>query len=245
MGYSRSEDILENILGADNALESSKSRIETTLFKILGQNVNLEEPQSRIEELFKILANDEEFIDLSDPPASRVEAILHNILGSEHELEAPKSRIEKLLMELAENRSALVSITVVLPDIEYTKGDTINYSEAVVTATFESGKTAIISPGLIVWSPENNTVLNSAGSQTVTASYTVKDTTKTWTGSITVLYPVTKIEVTKTPDKVEYEDGETIDFTGIEVTAYREDNSVWGLVPFAELEFPVTVASKE
>lgn len=245
MGYSRSEDILENILGSDNTLQEPKSRLETQLLKILGQNVELEESHSRIEELFETIALNKDFIDLYDPPSSRVEAILHNILGSEHELEEPKSRFEELLLRLAENFSDLVSITVELPDVEYIKGDSINYDGAIVTATFENGKTIIISPGLITWTPDNNTVLNDAGTQTVSASYTVKDITKTWTGTIIVQYPINKIEVTTPPTKLEYEDGDNIDFTGIEVTAYREDNSVWGIVPFEELEFPVTVASKE
>lgn len=245
MGYSRSEDILENVLGSDNTLSESQSRLETLLFKILGEDANLEESHSRIEDLFETLALDKDFVDLMDPPASRVETILHNILGSEHELEEPKSRFEELLLRLAENFSALVSITVELPDVEYIKGDTIKYDDAIVTATFESGKTVIISSGLITWTPDNNTVLNNAGTQNVTASYTVRDNTKTWSGSITVQYPITKIDVTTPPTKLEYNDGDSIDFTGIVVTAYREDNSVWGVVPFDELEFPVTVASKE
>lgn len=55
---------------------------------------------------------------------------------------------------------------------------------------------------------------------------------------------IASIEVTKSPNKVEYNDGDTIDFTGIEVTAYKEDNSVFGVIPFEELIFPVTVASE-
>ena len=64
-------------------------------------------------------------------------------------------------------------------------------------------------------------------------------------GHITVAGGPTRIEVTTPPTKTEYNDGDIIDFTGIEVTAYREDDSVYGIVPFDELEFPVTIASKE
>lgn len=57
------------------------------------------------------------------------------------------------------------------------------------------------------------------------------------------------IAVTVLPLKTEYLDGETLDFTGIEVTIFRPDGTVYtdsnypdGVIPFAELTFPVTVA---
>jgi hypothetical protein len=58
------------------------------------------------------------------------------------------------------------------------------------------------------------------------------------------------ILITTPPTKTEYEEGETLDFTGIEVTIYKKDDSVWtdtthpqGKALFSELEFPVTVAT--
>lgn len=56
--------------------------------------------------------------------------------------------------------------------------------------------------------------------------------------------PVSSIEVTTPPSKTIYNDGETIDFTGIEVAAYKDDGSLLGYIPFSQLEFPVTIAHK-
>ena len=50
------------------------------------------------------------------------------------------------------------------------------------------------------------------------------------------------IRVITPPTKTTYEDGETIDFTGIEVKAYTEDGEEVESIPFEELIFPVTVA---
>ena len=57
------------------------------------------------------------------------------------------------------------------------------------------------------------------------------------------------IIVTTPPTVTTYQDGDTIDFTGIVVTAYTLDGEVWedsshpgGVIPVSELEFPVTTA---
>lgn len=57
------------------------------------------------------------------------------------------------------------------------------------------------------------------------------------------------ISITKLPNKLTYKDGETISFSGIEVTAYTEDGNVWtnskypnGIIPMSELIFPVKIA---
>lgn len=164
---------------------------------------------------------------------------------NEYDLESPKSRIEVLLQKLLSDKGSLISIKVQLSKNSYEKNESINFDDAIITARFDSGKILNISPKLINWSPLNNTILDTPGTKEIIASYTLKNITKTWRGKITILYPINRIQVTKKPDKIIYEDGESIDFTGIEVTAYREDNSVWGVIPFEELEFPVTIASKE
>ena len=53
----------------------------------------------------------------------------------------------------------------------YYKGDALNLSGAVVTATFNSGRTAVVTSSA-TFSPENGSTLSSFGAQTVTASYT-------------------------------------------------------------------------
>lgn len=67
----------------------------------------------------------------------------------------------------------------------YYKGDALNLSGAVVTATFNSGRTAVVTSSA-TFSPANGSTLSSFGAQTVTASYTENGITKTATTSVTV-----------------------------------------------------------
>lgn len=48
------------------------------------------------------------------------------------------------------------------------------------------------------------------------------------------------IRITQNPTKMDYTDGETMDYTGIVVHAYNSDGIDMGAVPFNELVFPVT-----
>lgn len=59
----------------------------------------------------------------------------------------------------------------------------------------------------------------------------------------------TKIKIVRFPNKTKYLNGETIDYTGIVVMAFSEDDKVWknekypdGVIPFEELIFPVEIA---
>lgn len=59
------------------------------------------------------------------------------------------------------------------------------------------------------------------------------------------------ITITSEPTKLVYNDGETIDFTGLVVVAYNDDGTVWddkyegGVIPLEKLTFPVTTAHFE
>ena len=55
-------------------------------------------------------------------------------------------------------------------------------------------------------------------------------------GNIEVNGLPSRIEVTTMPRKTEYVRLEVLDLTGIVVTAYNEDGSVWGIVPLEEIE---------
>ena len=80
----------------------------------------------------------------------------------------------------------LSSISVSAPTKTiYYKGDALNLSGAVVTATFNSGRTAVVTSSA-TFSPANGSILSSFGTQTVTASYTENDVTKSVTTSVTV-----------------------------------------------------------
>lgn len=63
-------------------------------------------------------------------------------------------------------------------------------------------------------------------------------------GSLVQSKQPSKIAVTKAPNNINYHTGENLSFDGIEVTAYYEDDSVYGVIPFNELVFPVTQAPR-
>lgn len=80
----------------------------------------------------------------------------------------------------------LSSISVSAPTkTTYYKGDALDLSGAVVTATFNSGRTEVVTSSA-TFSPANGNTLSSFGAQTVTASYTENDVTKSATTSVTV-----------------------------------------------------------
>ena len=80
----------------------------------------------------------------------------------------------------------LSSISVSAPTKTiYYKGDALDLSGAVVTATFNSGRTEVVTSSA-TFSPANGSTLSSFGAQTVTASYTENGITKTATTSVTV-----------------------------------------------------------
>lgn len=72
------------------------------------------------------------------------------------------------------------------------------------------------------------------------------------TGELVDTVLPSSIEVTTPPTNTDYIDGETIDYSGIVVTAYLASGEVWedenhpgGVIPFNELIFPVTVADAD
>lgn len=80
----------------------------------------------------------------------------------------------------------LSSISVSAPTkTTYYKGDTLNLSGAVVTATFNSGKTEVVTSSA-TFSPANGSILSAFGAQNVTASYTENGVSKTASTSVTV-----------------------------------------------------------
>lgn len=67
----------------------------------------------------------------------------------------------------------------------YYKGDALNLSGAVVTATFNSGRTEVVTSSA-TFSPANGSILSSFGTQTITATYTENSVSKTASTSVTV-----------------------------------------------------------
>lgn len=119
---------------------------------------------------------------------------------------------------------ALDSIAVTTPPIKtaYQTGETLDLTGIVVTATYSDGYTANVTSDC-TFAPANGTVL-SQGDTSVTVTYTEGGTTKTTTVAIGVK-ELTSISVTHLPTKTSYHAGETLDLTGIVVSATYDDTS--------------------
>jgi len=121
----------------------------------------------------------------------------------------------------------LTSIAVTTPPdkITYTTGETLDLTGLVVTAAYSDGSTHTVTG--YDTSPAEGTTLDTAGTVTVTVSYTEDGVTETDTFDVTVHEPVvlTSIAVTTLPDKVTQRMGRPLDFTGLVVTATYSDGS--------------------
>lgn len=93
---SRNEAILQNILGANNALEPAHSRVEAILLSILNDTPYTDPPLSRIEALLLAIKNKTAY---TGAVVSRNEKILYAKLTGGEYPDPPLSRIEELLIE--------------------------------------------------------------------------------------------------------------------------------------------------
>ena len=117
------------------------------------------------------------------------------------------------------------------PDkVEYNVGDAFSLSGLEVTATYSDESKEVVTN--YTTSLENGYVftLNDVGTKKVTVSYNYgEDQTKTASFSIRVsrIYEkiLSSIAITALPTKVEYEEGEDLDLTGLQVTATFENNA--------------------
>ena len=116
-----------------------------------------------------------------------------------------------------------IAVTTAPTKNVYNVGDTFSADGLVVTATYSDGSTAVVTP-TSVSAPDMTT----AGTKTVTVTYTEGDVTRTATFDITVnevisdTATVTGIAVTGA--KTEFNLGEALDTTGLVVTATYNDN---------------------
>jgi len=100
----------------------------------------------------------------------------------------------------------------------YFQGETIDLTGMVVTATYSDSSSKAVTD--YTTDPINDAVLNTVGVQTVTVSYTEDGVTKTTSFTILVnAIELEKIEVITNPTKAVYFAGETLDLTGMVVTA--------------------------
>lgn len=90
-----------------------------------------------------------------------------------------------------------------------------------------------------------------AGTYTVPVSWRCPYTGRTFTDTFQLIEQDMYILITTPPTKLVYNDGDTIDFTGMVVTCYNADDTPWtdggtypnGVIPHSDLTFPVTIAS--
>ena len=93
---SRAEEILENILGADNELQDPLSNVEEILLSILNDTPYTKEPETLIEEMLLAI---KEGTEMDAIAKNRVEEILLAIIHGEEYTKLPLSRFEELLIE--------------------------------------------------------------------------------------------------------------------------------------------------
>ena len=93
-----------------------------------------------------------------------------------------------------------ITVTRVLSSIAFTAqptatsyayGAALDMTGAVLTATFNSGATEVVTP---TYSPAEGTALTTSGTNTIAASYTENGVTKTATTTVDVAYPIYGVE---------------------------------------------------
>ena len=112
-----------------------------------------------------------------------------------------------------------IAVTTQPTKTTYGIGETFDPTGMIITATWSDSSTSTVTG--YTYSP--NTALG-ANDDTITISYTVGETTKTTTQSISVL-SLSSIAITTAPTKTKYVVGETFDTTGMIVTATWNDNT--------------------
>ena len=112
-----------------------------------------------------------------------------------------------------------VAVSTLPTKLSYFVGDTLDTSGLVLTETYNNGKTVAVTDGYTC----TPTVLETAGTQTVTVTYGEHSCTFD-----VVVTPVvaTEIIVSKTPDKVTYYTGDTLDLSGLELTVSYNNGDV-------------------
>jgi|GEM_PF-1163003 len=115
-----------------------------------------------------------------------------------------------------------ISITTQPSKTSYATGEAFNTTGLVVTASYNNGTSGAVTG--YTTSPANGATLSTAGTQTITVTYSGKTTTFT----VTVTAPsvtLSSIAVTTQPTKTSYTVGDTLDTTGLVVTASYSNSS--------------------
>lgn len=124
---------------------------------------------------------------------------------------------------------ALESIEVTqMPDKQlYRNGETLDYRGIIVIANYTNGTTKDVT-AQCVFNPANGSTVSIEGEEedtlTVEVSYTENDKTETTDFDLEVIL-LDSIEVTTEPTKTTYQINETLDFTGLVITASYSDGT--------------------
>ena len=115
-----------------------------------------------------------------------------------------------------------ITITTAPTKTAYKAGETLDLTGMVVTATYSDG-TSIDVTSNCTTSPASGATLTTSDT-TITVTYTEGGVAKTATQAITVK-GLSSIAITNPPTETSYSVGDTLDLTGIEVTATYSDGS--------------------
>lgn len=120
---------------------------------------------------------------------------------------------------------ASLSVTTNPTKATYVVGEDLDLTGIVVTATYTDTTTADVTSGC-AFDPDDGDELSVAGDQSITVSYTENDITKTTTFTVAVESPTLEsISVTTQPTTTTYTEGDTLDLTGLVVTATYDNES--------------------
>ena len=118
-----------------------------------------------------------------------------------------------------------IAITTLPTKTEYTVGETVDMTGLVVTATYSDNSTANVTSS-VTYTPTLTEITASAGTKEITVTYEEKVAPEKITLTVTeATKTLSSIAITTLPTKTEYTVGETVDMTGLVVTATYSDNS--------------------
>jgi hypothetical protein len=110
-----------------------------------------------------------------------------------------------------------ISVTTEPTKGTYTVGDTLDTTGLVITATYSDDSTQVISSGYTL-SPANGSVLSTAGSQTITVTYSGKTTTFSVTVNAASVGGTKTITAASTNMPTSYPSGKSVSLEGIQMT---------------------------
>ena len=118
-----------------------------------------------------------------------------------------------------------IAITTEPTTREYEVGETVDMTGLVVTATYSDNSTANVTSS-VTYTQALTEITASAGTKEITVTYGEKAAPEKITLTVTeATKTLSSIAITTLPTKTEYTVGETVDMTGLVVTATYSDNS--------------------